>query len=859
MEYQVKNKLNILRSLLVTLILFIGMRSVLGGQETPYSASNQLDINNATYEEILRLPVPEQIAERIYERIIYRGELKNIYELREIKGIDQALFLQLKPLIRVEPFRDLSATQEKIEQIYYRLDRWSSNEGINDAFVDLWIEKALEPMNVNSARYDELINLQNVSPVDVVSIIEYRRETGGIRNTRDLRGIPGLTYYGYSNARNFLDYEEPGKESEKLHGHFTMRLDDTPLMAEEAEAVEEASEASLTRLSLAESYNQWPNLYYKARFSLAGHYKFGFSYNRYLNEPNYYYNEGGVLKIPKGKYFAGLENIHFGDFQLRKFYLGNYSAVFGQGVIMESTDFFTPRKSGYGFRKRFNGITGDNSRTREFALKGIAAEVAYKNASATLFGSYNDRDAILNKQINDSALGRSFNQLIILDQRFKYAFDDSSRNAGNYDLSWLNTVNELTYGVHAQYDLSPGTYLGVTYYESAYDRYLEPDPKEIVAKNNSGQSQWDLRQTGADTEIKQAYGGPISRGTNPLWDEAVSFRRVYGLDFQTVIKNVAIQGEWGELDKGGKWWRAGDDPTAVVLSVYAQFPSFNILVLYRNYDVAYDNPYQRSFSNYRRYKGTIYEDYYYLQSSLYGQLYANAPQPQAEEGFYLNSYYQISRDFTTRLEYDNWTRKADRAKQYRLVGIVDYRPIYPIQIQLRQKWQAREEQNNLSLNYFKNLEFRGRLRARLSGYDSFSLLYVNTKLLVHPRPRVFGDMALDGEAIAGSFTHNFNRYLKLSGMLAYYKGFFWNFEDTQFAVMESTRGALRYWFSVYMRLNHFLSVRMKYTADFDKPVNNIRFNDVRDWVNEQYPDQRHSAEWRRKRSNFYYFELTYSF
>jgi hypothetical protein len=190
---------------------------------------------------------------------------------------------------------------------------------------------------------------------------------------------------------------------------------------------------------------------------------------------------------------------------------------------------------------------------------------------------------------------------------------------------------------------------------------------------------------------------------------------------------------------------------------------------------------------------------------------------------------------------------------------VDYRPIFPVTIQLRQKWQAREEQNNTTLNYFKNLEFRGRLRLRLSGYDNFNLLYVSTKLLVHPRPRVFGDMAIDGEAIAGTFVHNFNQNLKFSGMLAYYKGFFWNFEDTQFAVMESTRGALRYWLSAYMRLNHYLSVRMKYTADIQKPINNIEFNEVRDWVYEQYPSQRHSSEWLRSRSSFYYLELTYSF
>ncbi|MEJ2056148.1 MAG: hypothetical protein P8X42_19715, partial [Calditrichaceae bacterium] len=370
-------------------------------------------------------------------------------------------------------------------------------------------------------------------------------------------------------------------------GHYIMRVDDTPFMTEEGEASGEAlQQADLYTEAAVFSrgdYNHLPNMYYKTRFSIDSHYKIGFSYTRNLNEPNTYLYENGSFKIPDVKYFAGVENLEFGDFQLRKLYLGNYSATFGQGVVMENTDFFTPRKSGYGFRKRFNGITGDNSRTREFALRGIAAELAWNNASAFLFGSYTNRDAILNRSIEDSTLGRSFNQFIILDQRFKYALDDQRRAKDDLDLSWLNAVKELTYGAHLQYDFLPGTWLGMTYYESAYDRYLNPKPSEIAASDS-----WPSRRVTADAEVLQAYGGPISLGTNPFWDDAVSFRRVYGFDFQTVINNVALQGEWGELDKGGGVFKLGDDPKALVLSAYVQFSSLNILALYRNYDVAYD-------------------------------------------------------------------------------------------------------------------------------------------------------------------------------------------------------------------------------------------------------------------------------
>ncbi len=832
--------------LLIGLIIVATLSGVLAGQE--YTRYNQLDINNAGFEEIQKLPVSTDIARRLYERVLYKGFFKSIYELREVKGIDQQLLNRLKPLIRIEPFRPRTSWEEKVEQIYYQLDRWSGNEGINDTFIDLWIEKALDPLNVNNIRYDELINLQNVSPVDAVAILNYRREISDIRNARDLRGIPGLSYYGYRNARRFLDYKEPpAAETQGLHGYVTIRLDNTPFFSDEDAA---ATEAGVTTLEnqLDFGANTLPNIYYKMRFSWNRNYKFGYSYVRNLNEPDLYFNDGS-FKLPRGKFYVGVENQQLGKLQLRKLHAGNYAVSFGHGVIMDNTDFFVPRKSGYGFRKRFNGLSGDNSRTREYALKGLAAEIGYDNFSAVLFGSFNSRDAILNTQIYDSTRGRGFNQLVVLDQRFAFAPDDSRRLPDDLNLSWRNSVRELTYGAHVQYDFFPGTYLGFTFYESAYDRPIEPVINEVVAPENMG------RLVTADNEIRQAYGFDVSKGDNPFWSKAVSFRRIFGFDFQTVINNVAIQGEFGELDKGGSVFKLGDDPRAMVLSAYTQYNNLNILALYRNYDLGYDNPYQRSFSNYRRFKGTIYEDYYYLQSSLYGQLYGNAPQPQSEEGYYLSSYYQINRNLTTQVEYDNWTRKADQAAQYRLVGTLNYRPVFPVRIQLRQKWQARDEQNNVTLRFFKNLEFRGRIDFRLSGFDNLSLLYVNSKTIVHPRPRVFGDMVLDAEAIGTIITHNFNRNLKLSGMLAYYQGFFWNFEDTQFVVLESQRGALRTWWSLYARLNNNFSARLKFTLDQQKPLTNIAFNDVRDPV----AGRANETDILRKTNSYFYLEFNYNF
>ena len=836
-----------IKCLLVLIIFLISSEGMARSERD--SVQVPLDINNSDLEAILSLPVPSIIAERIYERILYKGDFKSIYELREIKGIDQNLLNRLKPLIRIEPFRTRTRWEKKVEEIYYRLERWSGDEGIDDALVDLWIDRSLEPYNVNSIKYEDLSNLQNVSPVDAVAILNYRKEIGEIRSERDLRGIPGLSYYGFRNARNFLDYREPDEEErQRFHGHISGRVDNTPFFAEEDAASTQAGLSSLEQTLRTLGSNFVPNFYYKMRFSLDQKYKFGYTYVRRLSEPNYYYNDGPV-RIPEGKFYFGIENIPLGGLNLRKLYVGHFSLAIGQGVVMENVDFFTPRKSGYGYRKRFNGLSGDISRTREFVLRGVAAEVEFDNFRGIFFGSSAYRDAILNTQISDTSAGRGFNQFIVLNQRFQYALDDDIRGPADLNLSWLKSVREVTYGTHLEYDFFQGTSVGFTYYESAYDRPLEPEIGEIVAPENI------RRLTTADNEIRAAYGFEISRGTNPFWDGAVSFRRVYGFNFQTVFENVAIQGEWGELDKGGAFFKLGDDPKAMVFSLYSQFNNLYLLALYRNYDLAYDNPYQRSFSNYRRYKGTIYEDYFYLQSSLYGQLYATNPQPQAEEGYYLSTFYQFNRNMTARMEYDNWTRKADQARQYRLVGILDIRPVFPVRIQLRQKWQARNKENDINLSYFENFEFRGRVDIRLSGYDNIGLLYVKSMLLVRPRPRVFGDITPPSEAVGMGFTHNFNQNLRLSGSMILYKGFLWNFEDTQFVVMDSQRGALRTWWSLYTRLNPHFALRFKYTYDHHQPMTNISFNDVRD----PEPGKAYATDFQRRSDSFFLVEFDYNF
>ncbi len=841
-----------------SLLISLFFAGLLAAQAGPYSAEHQLDLNNATFEQIQDLPIPQVIAQRIYDHITYQGPFENVYQLKEVQGMTQELFLKIKPLVKIVPFAPKTEREQRIEDMYYKLDRWEGNEGINQSLVDLWIEHAMEPVDINTIRYSQLENLQGVSPVDAAAIINYRNQVGKIYSTRDLRSAPYLSYYGYRNASDFISFE-PAAGRKEFHGHFMVQMDNTPFLAEEADASSQVPVETLGE----QLNNNYPSVYTRFFGTLGPNIRFGYSYYHSLYEPVLQQNLGFV-NIPKGKAYLGIENQKLGPVELRKLYIGNYSLAFGQGVVMENTDYFTPRKSGFGFRKRFIGLSGDNSRTREYKLTGAAAEFGFKNAQLFLFGSYDKRDAILNTT-PVTLNGQSYfpvNQFIVLDQRFEYAPTDNLRQ--NLELPWRDSVNELLYGTHVAYNFQPATQLGITYYESAYDRLLRPDIQQIVDPGNY--NQFSL----ADNEIYNSYGGTVSDGENPLWNNALSFRRVYGMDFQSVHENVAVQGEYAELDKSKGMLK---NPHAFVGSVYVQYSSLSLLGLYRDYSLEFDNPYQRSFSNYQRFKRTIYQDYFYLQDPQYGQLYTNNPQPQPEKGFYFNTRYQMNRNFVLSLEYDKWRRVSDDATQQRVVGTLDYRPIFPLRINLRQKYQGREVQNNLTTEYFENLEFRGMLRMRLSSYDELGALYVSSITKFRPRPRLSypvetgadfattnraGNIASPAEALGGFFTHNFNEWLKIKGFLGYYKGFFWNFEDTQFQVMSSINGAMRYWFSVYTRISPQVSMRLKYTRDYQSAISYIQ---ARDSNNEPIPsgDKMYEARLYQPTESFYYLEFNYHF
>lgn len=807
-------------------------------------AAEPFDLNQATYEQIQSLPLTEAQARAIYEFITYEGQVISIYELRTLPEIDQAALLRIKPLVRINPPTAADERQTRVDQAYYRIERLGTEEGTNVGLIDEWIDRLAEPMNVNDATLDELMDLQNVSPVDAVSIYNHIQRIGDLRGRRDLASVPGLSRWGYMNARNYIGYEDVYRKK-SLHGFYSFRSYNTPYFFDEELAI--PTEAIV---------DPSPDISHKLRLVYDQRFKGGLLFHRNLGEKTLYVNSGDV-RIPKMKWFGGVEKQKLGPARLDRFYVGNYQISLGQGVILENSDFFNPRYSGFGFDKRITGIAPDLSRTHEFSLTGAAAEGTWNKFHGVGFWAYGKKDAILNPD-------GSMNRMIILAPRLDYDIYPTDQKLPNGDTvsvpafagkqSMLNAVREMGYGGNVQYRPLPGSYVGLTFTEFLYDKPIKPDFGEsyqFAAVSRSGQDTIvniypvidpeeldEIADARMNSEILQGYR---STATSPLWGKAQGARRVYGFEAGTVIGNTSLQFEYGELEKNGSFEKLGDDPKALVALAWMQWNSLHILALYRNYDIDYDNPYNRGFSNYHRYKGTTYEDEYYLTDPVFAQLERNSPYPQSEEGFYIDTRYQISRPLVLAGQLDNWQRKGDAADYYRWVAKITYRPVYPVVVRIRQKLQGRSAWNWESPTAFQSYESRLVGNLRLSRYDGLDLLYAVSYTRFTPRPRLINEAAptgehpVDGQAVSPSeaigltFNHYFSQRLRLRTSWYIYDGFLWNFEDTDFVVLDGK--AMRWWVSISNRVSDHLNLRLKLTGENSYPRTFIQAR-----KNNEYPD-----------------------
>jgi len=712
---------------------------------------------------------------------------------------------------------------------------WLSSEGNSEGASEIWLDRYFEPRNINLMNYDDILAFPSLSPIDANAVI-VQQKRGYINGTFELKNSPGISRYGYKNLINFIDFDNT--KNRNFHFRYSSLIRSIPI----------TTNPDIDGNDYAYSYSDRPGQFHKISSS------FIFGKNQSIIKLGSVFNQemGQPKDLSTTKKFLELSYIPIlkTNFQFDKIVVGNFSASFGQGIVFENTDHFSPRRTGYGFTKRNNGINSDLTRTSQYILDGLAFQVSNRKIRFSYFRSEAPRDAIINQDLE------SFSSLIVMQPRLPWGINQDSEKIYNEITS---SIIERTMGWNLR--LGEGSnYVGLSFYRSLYNKYINPNVIEtILGGVDDDNPEFDISDyddysgdayylsyytNSADPEIAAMYF------SNPefiksSWDAAKSFRRVLGIDFSKSFKNIVFQGEYAEMPKytclgitdeessiksvvkeqfdcvKDSVLSFGNSPKAMVLNAFAQFDNINFLFLYRKYDLEFDNPYQRSFSNYQRYKTSIFEDTYWLEDPAYGFLYSGNPQPQSEEGVFFSSRYQAHRSIVLRCNIDAWNRLADNTRYYRTVVNFEWRPVFNYRIYIRQKWQERGQFNIFHPSPYDSRETVVRFLLRLSNYDNLQLTYIRGYTTFSPRPRLtdsetstdmlIGDIGSPDISIGFSLNHNMDNRLGIKGGSVFVKGFIWYIEDTDFRIFDSESGAIHNWVSMRFRPIESLSINLKYT------------------------------------------------
>ncbi len=782
--------------------------------------SQKLDINNADINDLSILPFSKEKINDINDYLLINGKIETIYDLSAIPSINSEDLKILKEYIYITDIKNENNSLRS--NLSYKIDWWLSSEGSSEGISELWLDKYYSQQNINKMNYDDLSFLPNVSPIDVLAIMT-QQERGNIEGTFQLKNSPGISYYGYKNVLDFIVFED--QINKKVDARYSVMARNIPSYAGLSEEdipidfIDVGRPETLTKLLIG---------YDKIKFGLLKH-----------------SNLGDPTDVNNNKGFIAFEKIGLSDsnpwLRIDNIILGNFNARFGQGLIFESGDSFQPRRTGHGFSKRETGITYDLTRSSQFVLSGYAMQLSSRKMRFSIFYSdgflngNNMRDAVINAD-------GSFSTFINMTPRLGYGYSQNENN--KFFENMINSVEERTLGGNLRYFIDDSFNIGFTIYESSYDRILDPQILETVVGGDDDiddagfdpSDDWDeysgdgvfeigYMSNSADPEIRAMYS---NSGFSNYWDEAQSFRKVYGFEFSKVFGNMSIQGEYGSIALEN-----ASDPSAFIINAYMQFDNFNLLVLFRDYDLDYDNPYQRSFSQYRRYKSTIFEDSYWLEDPIFYNLYSSNPQPQAERGYYVESRYQFHEDLIAGIQWDSWVRKADQAQYFRIVNKLEWRPLFNYRIYFRYKLQSRGSFNIAHPSPYFTKEARIRFKIRLSNYDNLEFLYSWNYTTFSPRPRLTGDsnpfsggmsqgdIGKPDGAIGFSIEHNFNKHLKMKAGVVYADGFLWYIEDNDFRLFDTDQGISHSWISFNMKPTNMLTVNFKLSHSSDFPTTTI--------------------------------------
>ncbi len=146
------------------------------------SKNEKININHAAMAELISLPgIGEKTAATILTYREENGGFKSIDEITKVKGIGDAKFREISPLITVEK---------------------ANTPGLKNPR-----SKAFYGLNINTATIQEIAILPGFSKNQAEKIVQHRKINGPFKSTEKIVDIPGISYMTYFKIQKYITVE----------------------------------------------------------------------------------------------------------------------------------------------------------------------------------------------------------------------------------------------------------------------------------------------------------------------------------------------------------------------------------------------------------------------------------------------------------------------------------------------------------------------------------------------------------------------------------------------------------------------------------------------------------------------------
>ncbi len=405
-------------------------------------------------------------------------------------------------IIAITLFPTFSFAQENINEELFEINEEISEETDN---YELLLDLRENPIDINKASPEQLMIIPMLQPSTALNICNYRDRIGGYSSLDEVKKIFKIDNEIFRILKQFVVIDRIIKER-KLDFEIRSRI--------------------INPLEKSKGYTE--GKYFDSK--LKQYNRMIINYGEKLSGGILFEKDSGEKKFNDHQsFFLELKNI----LNLKKVIFGNYQMEFGEGLLFWNPYGFRKGSDGiYPIKKRGRGIIGYKSTFENGGLNGISVNGEVKFLNYYLFYSNRNIDANENVSGNITSLF------------------DSGLHRTELELSKVEILNENLYGARFEFKLKNNGWIGITHYQSSYNKEFIPDDRDIYRFN------------GSDNNL-------------------------FSLDFKYYFKQANFFGEFAKSKSGG---------IGSIVGTIFSFDNTMLGISFRSYDKDFYSFYGRGFS-----------------------------------------------------------------------------------------------------------------------------------------------------------------------------------------------------------------------------------------------------------------------